>query len=128
MDGGRTCGVSLGDEWAASSFEAQCVRAVACCAGLCHAVPGNARVGRASCGRGILGPGERSALLLGHEEVVLVLRTSQKVSAAVSLVSQRVFHLASKPELAGSGEAASGAASSFFQLQLGIKGINIPGT
>lgn len=67
-------------------------------------------------------------MLLGQEEAVLVLRTSQKVSVAVGLVSYWVFHLASKPWLAGSGEAASGAAFSFFQLQLGIKGINIPRT
>lgn len=36
---------------------------------------------------GVQGCGERSALLLGPEEVVLLLRTSQKGSLAVGLVS-----------------------------------------
>lgn len=85
--GSGTCLVPRGDERAASGFEGRWVCVVACWAGLCRAAPGNAHVWRACHGRGIQGPGERSALLLGREEVVLVLRTSQTVSAAVGLVS-----------------------------------------
>lgn len=60
--------------------------------------------------RGTPGPGERPALLLRQKE--LVLRTSQKVSAAAGLVSSGYF-LASKPQVAGLGEAASRAAFCF---------------
>lgn len=86
--------------WAASSFGAQCECAVACWAGPCW--PHCSR----KCkyvkipGKGIRGPGDRSALLLRQREAVLVLRTRQKVSAAAGLVSSGYF-LASKPQLAG---------------------------
>lgn len=57
-------------------------------------------------------PWEKPALLLGQKEAMLVLRMSQKVNATAGLVSSGYF-LASKPQLAGLGEATSRAAFCF---------------
>lgn len=122
--GGGTCWVP---PWgAASSFEAQCECVVACWAGPCW--PCCSREGKhvEIPGGGILGLGERPTLLLGQEEAVLVLRTSQKVSTTAGLVSSGYF-LASKPQLAGLGEAASRAAFCFSCYSWELKVLTFQG-
>lgn len=89
-----------------------------------HSAPGNENVEIP--GRGTRGPGEGPVLLLRQKEAVLVLRASQKVSAAAGLVNGGYF-LASKLQVAGLGEAASRAAFCFSSYSWDLKVLTFQG-